>query len=353
MKWNFLQNLFGKTKTDSSESEQQDHELDEPTSDTKVLLERAKKKTKSKNYQGALEDISSILSIEPNNIYAFMERSTIKGKLKDSIGSKEDLDTAGVLLKKLDRGLKANDKGLAKFNESDYKGAIKHFNDAISNGIDLGQTYHLRGLSKKYIDDFKGAVIDLSKVIDSFPEYAEIFEAYYIRGKIRYHKLDNIDGALEDFNEAIKLKPKDADIYVSRAILKNSIEDNDGAMADYNKAIELNPKDAETFFSRALLHMSPENYLEAIKDLDMVIKLGLSNDDSVSMFDAYSMRGTSKLLLTNYEEAIKDFDKAIELEPENGKAYFDRGEAYLLLKNNEQAAEDKFMAIKLGYEEED
>lgn len=356
MKWNFLQNLFGKPKTDNSGPGQQEYELDEPTSDTKVLLERAKKKIKSKNYEGALIDVNSILSIDTNSFeacQAYMERSTIKGKLKDSIGSKEDLDTALLILKKLDKGLKSHDKGLAKFNEGDYKGAIKHFSDSISNGIVLGQTYHLRGLSKKYADDFRGAVIDLSKVIDSFPEYEEVFDAYYVRGKIRYHKLDDLDGALADFDEAINLKPKDADIYVSRAILKNSIDDKVGAMADYNKAIELNPNNAETFFSRALFQMSSENRLEAIGDLDIVIQIGLSDDANVSMVDAYSMRGSAKLILGKYEDAIKDYDKAIELEPENGRTYFERGEAYLLLKNNDKAAEDKFMAIKLGYEEED
>lgn len=353
MKWNFLQNLFGKATRGFSESGQQDLKLDEPTSDTKVLLERAKKKTKSKNYQGALDDINTILSIEPNNIDAYMERSTIKGKLNDSKGSKEDLDTAGVLIKKLDRGLKAHHKGLSKFDESDYKGAIKHFNDAISNGIDLGQTYHLRGLSKKYIEDFRGALIDLSKVIDSFPEYGEIFEVYYIRGKIRYHKLDDIDGALEDFNEAININPKADNVYISRANLKNSIDDVEGTMSDYNNAIELNPKKAQTFFSRALLYMSLESYSEAITDLDAALKLGLSDKDSVSLFDAYSMRASCKLFSKKYSDAISDFDKTIELEPQNGEAYFERGEAWKIIGDNQKAAEDKFMAIKLGYEKED
>lgn len=348
MKWNFLQNLFGKTKTGGSESGQQELELDEPTSDTKVLLERAKQNIKSKNYQGALDDINNILSIDPNNISAYMERSTVKRKLKDEIGATEDFEYAGVLLKKLDKGLKAYQKGLDKYNASDFREAIKHFSDAISFNVDTSGAYYYRGLAKRYNGDYRAALPDFNKAIEIKPDYTE---AYYDRAKIKYHKLDDIDGALEDFNQAILLNPKDADLYVSRAILKNSIDNYEGAMRDYNKAIDLNPKDGETYFSRALMHMDIENYADGIKDFDIVIKLGLSADASVSIFDAYSMRGNAKLLSMDYEAAIIDFNKAIELEPNDGRIYFDRSEALLFLGKNEQAAQDKLKASSLGYEE--
>ena len=352
MKWNFLRNFFGNLKIESSENDQQHHELDVQTLDTKVILDRAKRKFLSRKYEEAMDDINLLLSIDPNNIHAYMERSKIKSKQGDSIGSKEDLDQAGLLLKKLDKGLKAYQKGISKYNEQDFNGSLKYFNDAITNGIETGQIYYLRGMSKSYIDDFKGASIDLSRVIDSFPEYEEIFEAYFTRGKIRYHKLENYDGALEDFNEAIILKPTLSEVYVSRAILKNSNGDKVGAMNDYNKAIELDPRNGGIYFSRALLNMDHEKYLDSINDLDSVIRLGLSDDYSLTMFDAYSLRGTSKVLLSDYEEALEDFDKSIELEPENGKAYANRSEVYLFLGKNQLAMEDKFSAVKLGYIEE-
>ncbi len=350
---NFFQKLFGKSKPDNFHTKQTESEQEEPTADIKILLERAKKKIKKNNIDGASTDIEAILKIDPNSIEAYMARSDVKKKQKDEIGAKEDFEYAGILLKRLDKGLKAHEKGLAKYNESDYKSAIMHFNDAISFNIELGQTYHLRGLSKKYTGDYRGALIDFEKVIDFHPAYEELAEVYYDSGKIKYHKIDDYEGTLKDYNQSIKLKPTNADIYFSRAILKKSMDDTDGAFEDYNKSIELNPSDAETFFSRALLYMSLENYSEAITDLNNVIKLGLSDADSVSLFDAYAMRASCKLLSKNYVEAIKDFDKTIELEPENGKAYFERGEAWLLIGDNQKAAEDKFMAIKLGYEEED
>lgn len=350
---NFFQRLFGKSNPTDIQTSKHESEHEEPTSDVKVLVERAKKKIKKNDLDGAAKDIEAILKIDPNSIEGYMVRSDLKKKLRDEIGAKEDFEYAGVLLKRLDKGLKSHEKGLAKFNEGDYKDAIKHFNDAVSFNIELGQTYHLRGLSKKYIGDYRGALIDFDRVIDLHPDYEEIGEIYYDSDKIKSHKLKDNEGVLEDYNQAIKLQPANASIYFSRAILKKEMDDTDGAFEDYDKSIELNPSNAETFFSRALLYMSLETYSEAIIDLDTVIELGLSDEDSVSIFDAYAMRASCKLLLKRYSEAIKDFDKTIELEPENGKAYFERGEAWLLIGDNQKAAEDKFMAIKLGYEEED
>jgi tetratricopeptide (TPR) repeat protein len=350
---NFFQKLFGKSNAADVQIRQAQNEHEESTSDTNILLERAKKKLKKNNLTGASADIEAILKIDPYSIEAYMTRSDVKKKQKDEIGAKEDFEHAGILLKRLDKGLKAHEKGLSKFNEREYKAAIKHFNDAVSFNIDLGQTYHLRGLSKKYTNDYRGAVIDFTRVIDLHPDYEETSDIYYHRGKIKYHKLNDNEGALKDYNHAIKLRPNNADIYFSRAMLKKSMDDIDGAFKDYSKSIELNPSDAETFFSRALLYMTLENYSEAITDLENVIKLGLSDEDSVSLFDAYAMRASCKLLSKKYSEALIDFDKTIELEPENGKAYFERGEAWLLIGDNQKAAEDKLMAIKLGYEEED
>ena len=352
---NFLKNLFSKTKDIEQELEQ-NNENDSILTDVKSLMERAEKKAKSKKYIDALNDFNAVIEREPNSInaaHAYMGRSNIKRSLKDKIGAKEDFEYAGVLLRKLDKGLKANDKGRTKFNEGDFKSALKYFNEAISQKIEFDQTYHLRGLSKKYLGDYKGALLDFNRVIDTYPDYEEIFEIYYDRGKIKYHKLNDYEGALEDYNKALHLDPSNADVYNSRAMLKETLKDFEGAMLDYNKAIELKPSDAEIFFSRGILKFKIEDYHGAIEDINNVVKMGLNDDASISMFDTYSLRGGFKHIVKDYEGAIKDFSKAIELNPNDGKTYFERGEAWLELGNSNLAAEDKFMAIKLGYEEED
>jgi len=343
----FFQSIFGKRK--GVDFKERNFEPDIKLTDTKSLLERTKRKIKLRNYNEALEDINSVLELEPNNAEAYMERSTIKSKLKDNVGAKNDLEYAGILIKKFSNGIKSYEKGINFYNDGDYKNAIKFLSEALSSGVVTSDAYYYRGIAKKYNNDFRGAVLDFDMSIKINPTYTE---AYYQRGKIKYHKLNETKGALDDFDYAIQLKKNDADIYITRAILKNSTNDITGAMNDYNKAIELDPQNGQTYFSRAMLKFAKEDYSGVINDLTITIKMGLPNDASISIFDAYSLRGGMNLILKNYQEAIKDFDKGIELNPADGKIYFERGEARRFLKQYELAAMDRIKATQLGYEEE-
>ena len=48
-------------------------------------------------------------------------------------------------------------------------------------------------------------------------------------------------GAIADFNQAIKLNPEDADAYYNRGLARFDLEDYQGAIADFTQAIQLNP----------------------------------------------------------------------------------------------------------------
>jgi tetratricopeptide (TPR) repeat protein len=308
-----------------------------------------KNQSKSNDYDETLTELNLVLEKEPNNIEAYIKRSKIKRKLKDEIGANQDMETANTLLKKLDRGIESYDTGLAKLNTDDYEEAIKYFSDAILNDVSTSGTYYYRGLAKEYNGNYREALPDYNKAIEIKADYVE---AYYDRAKLKFHQLNDIQGALDDFNKAIQLNPNDDKVYVSRAILKKSISDVDGAMKDFDRAIEINPLNAEAYFSRSILKFRTEDYVGTIKDLDNVIKNGLPADASVSMFDAYFLRGNVKHIVADYENAIQDFNKAIQLNGNEGKVYYERSEAYLANKQFDKAAADKAKALELGYEEE-
>lgn len=73
----------------------------------------------------------------------------------------------------------------------------------------------------------------------------------YNAGMIKYDA-GNYKKAIEDFDKAIELDPKNAEIYNERAAAKHGLKDYSWAIADYSTSIELEPTNARTYNSRWL-----------------------------------------------------------------------------------------------------
>jgi tetratricopeptide (TPR) repeat protein len=104
------------------------------------------------------------------------------------------------------------------------------------------QGFFKRGGDKSYKDDFKGAIEDYNQAIQLKPKYPD---AYYYRGTAKAW-LDDYKGAIADYNQAIQLKPEYPDAYVGRGSAKSWLDDFKGAIADYRKAAELYQKQGKT-----------------------------------------------------------------------------------------------------------
>ena len=73
--------------------------------------------------------------------------------------------------------------------------------------------YLLCAIAYKKIDDISAAVSILHKATSVFPKY---YDAHIYRGKL-LAKLKNIEGALKDFNAAIKLNGSMGYGYIGKA----------------------------------------------------------------------------------------------------------------------------------------
>jgi len=103
---------------------------------------------------------------------------------------------------------------------------------------DDAYVFYIAGLAKDNLGDFEGAIADYDEAIRLDPEYAG---AYNNRGLAKYD-LGDLEGALADYDEAIRLDPEYALAYYNRGLAKFNLSDFEGALADYDEAIRLDPE---------------------------------------------------------------------------------------------------------------
>ena len=163
------------------------------------------------------------------------------------------------------------------------------------------------------------------------------------KGMEKYNKKD-YQGAIDDYNQAIKLKPDYADAYNSRGVSRSSLGDKKEAIDDYNQAIKLKPDLAEAYSNRGITRSDLGDKKEAIDDYNQAIKL------KSDYAEAYYSRGVTRSDLGDKKGAIEDYNQAITLNPDHAEAYCNRGSARANLDNFKGAIEDYNQAIKLKFD---
>jgi tetratricopeptide (TPR) repeat protein len=128
-------------------------------------------------------------------------------------------------------------------------------------------------------------------------------ELYNNRGNL-WRDRGELDNAIDDFNEAIRLDPKNAAAYNNRGSARSDKNELDKAIADFDSAIEIDPKFASAYRNRGGAYMSKEAYGKALADFDRAIQLDPGSADS------HNSRGW--LLATCPDEHIRDGKRALE-----------------------------------------
>jgi tetratricopeptide (TPR) repeat protein len=200
-----------------------------------------------------------------------------------------------------------------------------------------GWVYNIRGLAYDSKGGHNRAIADYDEAIRLDPKNAK---AYYNRGASYYDK-GELDRAITDYGEAIRLDPKHADTYVNRGLAYDRKGEHDRAIADYDEAIRLGPKDAPTYYNRGLAYYRKGEHDRAIADYDEAIRLDPKDADTyVNRGVAYDSKG-------EFDRAITEFGEAIRLDAKKAKAYYNRGVAYVSKGELDRAITEFGEAIRL------
>lgn len=154
----------------------------------------------------------------------------------------------------------------------------------------------------------------------------------------------NLDAALGDANNAIKLNPNYVDAYYMRAIIYEKKGDIEKAFSDYSKVIELEPngKGVEIVYTnRATIYLKKGEYDKAIEDYNKAAKI------APGTWQIYNQRAVAKLMKRDMEGSLADYEKAIELQP-NIPSLVGRGYFRYQKNDFEGALADFTRAIKIN-----
>jgi tetratricopeptide (TPR) repeat protein len=115
------------------------------------------------------------------------------------------------------------------------------------------------------------------------------------------------------------------------------------AIEMYNEAINLDPKDGRRYLSRAEALVWLGRINEARPDYDRALATSLTREDK---FFALLGRGYALLDIGEYADAVRDLDAAIEMEPHHANALTWRGFAYERLGSTDAALRDYEQAVQ-------
>jgi tetratricopeptide (TPR) repeat protein len=150
---------------------------------------------------------------------------------------------------------------------------------------------------------------------------ADIAWAYYNRA-IAYHRgRRDLDRAMEDYDEAIRLDPSKATYHNNRAIAYRAKGELDLAIADYDHAIRLDPQHASAYHNRANVQFERGELDLAIADYTAAIRV----DPKYAI--AYRNRGEAYQTRGDLARAIADYGEAIGIAPRNEASFLARGRA--------------------------
>jgi tetratricopeptide (TPR) repeat protein len=148
---------------------------------------------------------------------------------------------------------------------------------------------------------------------------------------------------IADFNEAIRLDPKNAVAYGNRGMVYYGNSDLDRAIADFDEAIRLDPKDATNYNNRGAARV-------AKGDPSVIVYRTIVEDSRWRVPKAvylYKSNGLVQRDKADVDLAIADFSEAARLVPKDALTYNNRGAAYVANGDFDRAIADFNEAIRL------
>lgn len=214
---------------------------------------------------------------------------------------------------------------------NNYEKAFLEFSRANRLNPKLAEVYYQ--LSFFYNGEEK--IKALSKAIELKPDYVD---AYIMRGLENTCFYKNPKAALVDFNIAISLKPKKADIYLLKARAMKELEQYDKAIINFKKAIYMKVKDQSCLIDLGICYLLKQDFKSATRCFKKTI---FKSNNNQYIGEAYKYLAYISIeKQEKHIKAINYFKKSIEFYEKTpfleAAPYYDLEVIYKYLNENNE-----------------
>ena len=214
--------------------------------------------------------------------------------------------------------------------------ALAAINKAIQLQPNNPNLYNQKLIVLSDLKKYREAEVAINKAIELSPRAA----FYYNRGNVR-DDLGDKQGAIDDYNLAIKFNPNLALAYNNRGLVRYELGDKQGAIDDYNQAIKINPNYAQAYSNRGVVYHQQGNYIAAISEYNQAVAK-----------DANSLTAVNNIGLIKYEQgdketAIKQWQKAMKIDNKSAEPILALAVALYTKGEQQQAYQLAETALKL------
>jgi tetratricopeptide (TPR) repeat protein len=271
----------------------------------------------------------------PANAIAYVMRGTAKAQLHDNQGAIEDYTIAIELNPRLI--IAYNNRGNLLQHLGNLDGALADFHIVLEINSQSPIAYNNRAIVYTQIGQFSAAIADYTKAIKLQPGFASVYNNL---GNA-YCQMNNYSAAMSEYTQAITFDPEFAVAYSNRANIYRIQGDFTRALIDYDRAIGLDANLIIAYYNRGICHRQIGNHQVAIDDYTQTLAL------DPQYFHAYYHRGNARQYLGDHHGAIADYTQTIHFDPNHLYAHYNRAITRSELNDTHGTMEDLERVIEL------
>lgn len=306
-------------------------------------------------FKEAINQYSRVILLDPTNSYAFYMRGQSFYKLENDVNAVLDYNNA-ISLDSTNINyyyMRGQSLGyLGKISE-----AINDYNKVISIDSSFKEPYVAKGrlfLSSNKLDSAVNCY-SIAINLDGSPDL------YFSRG-YSFQLLNSYEEALSDYKFAIELDSSYTSAYLNSGNIYVAISDFKNALKYFDKALKIEPKNGQLYYARAFAHYRDFDIENACRDwqqsLDLDFELARSYVDAncnkvARQYDStnYYIQKSNSLPKEMHEQKIEYLDKGIEISKRQDNGTIsgimqNRINEYIALKKYGLAEKDYLYLIK-------